>query len=175
MQRGRGLEQLVIAMNYLDSDYFLLMVGDGPLKNDLEYLSMNNKNIYFTGMVKYNELADYTSLADLGIILFENNSLNNYYASPNKMFEYIHGNIPILAPNYPFMRFIVNKYKIGFLIDNIDPVEISTTIKNIFIDKPKLEQMRLNIQKAKNDLNWEIEGDKLIDLYKKNLCRSPNF
>lgn len=168
MQKGRGLSTLIQSMKYLEN-YFLLMVGDGQLRDSLEYLVKEKrlKNIYFTGMVNHSLLFEYTRMADLGVILFENNSLNNYYASPNKLFEYIHCNIPILAPNYPFIRSIIEKYKVGVLIDNIEPDQVASAIHNIFSEENVYLEMRSNTELAKKDLNWQIEEKKLLDLYRK--------
>lgn len=165
MQKGRGLNNLILAMNYLSDDYFLLMVGDGNIRKELEDLSCDNPNIRFTGMISLHELSRYTKCADLGVILFENESWNNYYASPNKLFEYIHSEIPILAPNYPFIENIINTYKVGCLIENIDPETIAESIKSIFADNNLYENMKKNTLTAKIDLNWEIEEQKLIHLY----------
>ncbi|MDW7731262.1 MAG: glycosyltransferase [Methanolobus sp.] len=169
MQKGRGLIQLVESMKYLDDNYFLLMVGDGPLKNKIEEVAKEEdiKNIYFTGLVNFTHLFEYTKMANLGVILFENNSLNNYYASPNKLFEYIHCNLPILAPNYPFISSIVQKYNIGMLIDEIEPKKIADAIKNILSDQDRYFFMKSNTDVAKKDLNWENEEKKLLELYRK--------
>lgn len=170
IQDGRGLLELVESMHYLsDKEFCLLMIGDGFLKNKLEEIVAEReiKNIYFTGMLNLNQLAEYTKIADLGVILFENNSLNNYYGSPNKLFEYIHGNIPILAPNYPFIRDIIGKYDIGVLIEEITPEKISDRITYVFQDLDKYNSMKNNTIVAKKELNWEIEERKLVSLYDK--------
>lgn len=170
MQDGRGLLQLVESMHYLsDKEFCLLMIGDGFLKNKLEEIVAERKikNVYFTGKLNLDQLAEYTKIADLGVILFENNSLNNYYASPNKLFEYIHGNVPILAPNYPFFRNIIEKYDIGVLIDEIIPEKISDLITSIFLDLDKYNSMKNNTVVAKKELNWEIEERQLVSLYNK--------
>lgn len=166
MQKGRGLFQLIESMEYLSDKYQLLMVGDGPLKQELESVAMEKcLNVHFTGLIPLDDLSSYTKLADLGIILFENESKNNFYASPNKLFEYIHANVPILAPDYPFIRQIITKYEIGALIDEITPKNVAYSISSIFENQGKYNSMKYNTHLAKKDLNWEIEMEKLVDLY----------
>jgi glycosyltransferase involved in cell wall biosynthesis len=114
-----------------------------------------------------NNLSSYTKIADLGVILFENESKNNFYASPNKLFEYIHANIPILAPDYPFIRQVVTKYKIGTLIKEITSKNVADSILNMFENQDKYNSMKYNTQLAKKELNWEIEMKKLVDVYEK--------
>jgi len=168
VQEGRGLRQLIESMKYLSDDYYLLMIGNGPLKEELEGASRKmdlSHKIYFTGMVSLVELVKYTKIANLGVILFENISLNNYYASPNKLFEYIHANVPVLAPNYPFFKDVIEKYDIGILIDKIEPKEIANKIEFVFEDMNKYREMKNNTKTAARELNWENEERKLIETY----------
>ena len=118
-------------------------------------------------MVSLRHLSDYTRLADIGVILLsKKKSLNYYYASPNKLFEYIHANVPVLAPNYPFLKEIVEKYDIGMLIDAIGPKEIADKIKLILSDMGNYQRMKENTEVAKRELNWENEEKKLLEAYK---------
>jgi len=168
-QEGRGLRQLIETFKYLSDEYSLLMVGDGPLRDDLERAVRKmhlNYKIFFTGMVSLNELSEYSKVADLGVILFENNCMNNYYASPNKLFEYIHASIPVLAPDYPFFREIIEKYDVGVLINKIESKTIANKIKNILNNIEKYNILKNNTQRAKKELNWEVEEKKFINIYK---------
>ena len=165
---GRGLEELVESVKYLDDEYYLLMVGDGPLREDLEKMSMKlglDQRICFTGMLSLTQLSDYTKLADIGVILTKKTSLNHYYTSPNKLFEYIHANVPVLAPSYPFLKEIIEKYGIGVLIEKIEPREIADKIKLVFSDITNYHRMKENTEVAKRELNWENEERKLIVAY----------
>ena len=144
------------------------MIGDGPLKEELERMSTKmdlRHKIYFTGMVRFAELVNYTKIANVGVILFENICLNNYYASPNKLFEYIHANVPVLAPDYPFFKDVIGKYDVGILIDKIEPEEIADKIKLFFEDMNRYQKMKENTKIAAKELNWENEEEKLIATY----------
>jgi len=165
---GMGLVELVESMKYLDDQYYLLIVGDGPLREDLEKMSVEmgvDQRICFTGMVSLTRLPDYTRLADIGVIVFKKTCLDYYYASPNKLFEYIHANVPVLAPDYPLLKEIVEKYGIGVLIDKIEPEEIAAKIKLVFSDMNNYQRMKENTEVAKRELNWENEERKLIGAY----------
>ena len=165
---GMGLAELVESMKYLDDQYYLLMVGDGPLREDLQKMAVEmdvDQRISFTGMVSLTRLPDYTRLADIGVIVFKNTCLDYYYASPNKLFEYIHANVPVLAPDYPLLKEIVEKYGIGVLIDKIEPEEIAAKIKLAFSDMNNYRRMKENTGVAKRELNWENEERKLIGAY----------
>lgn len=172
---GMGLVELVASMKFLDDEYYLLMVGDGPLRKDLEKMAVEtgvDRRICFTGMVSLARLPDYTRLADIGMIVFKNTCPDYYYASPNKLFEYIHANVPVLAPDYPLLKEIVEKYNIGVLLDRIEPEEIAAKIKLAFSDMNNYKGMKENTDAAKRDLNWENEEKKLIGAYSTLIAKS---
>jgi glycosyltransferase involved in cell wall biosynthesis len=163
-----GLPELIESMKYLDDEYYLLMVGDGPMREDLEKMSVKmglDGRICFTGMVSLARLPDYTRLADIGVVAFKNTCPDYYYASPNKLFEYIHANVPVVAPGYPLLKEIIEKYDIGVLMDRVEPEEIAAKIKLVFSGMNAYQKMKENTEVAKRDLNWENEETKLIGAY----------
>jgi hypothetical protein len=51
--------------------------------------SLNATNIFFKGGVAYDELPDILPAYDIGVILYNGNTLNYRYNAPNKFFEYL--------------------------------------------------------------------------------------
>ncbi len=100
----RGAEELVEAMQYLNDDYLLLIVGGGDVVNTLKKqtaeLNLHQK-ILFKDRMPPEELYHYTCAADLGISIDKPNNLNYLYSLPNKIFSYIHAHIPILSSRLP--------------------------------------------------------------------------
>ncbi|WP_167848850.1 glycosyltransferase [Methanolobus halotolerans] len=168
IREGLGLRNLIRSIGYLNNDYKLLIIGDGPILDELidlsKQLSLDHK-IYFTGKVPHEELLSYTKIAHLGLIYPEKYNLSHYYMAPNKFFEYIHANIPVLVPDYPFLRENVLKYGIGLLADSENPEDFAKHITEVFSDRKKYANMKRNTETAKNNLNWENEEKKLIELY----------
>jgi len=168
IREGLGLRNLIRSFAYLNDEYNLLVLGDGPILDELidltRQLSLDQK-IYFTGKIPHEELLSYTKIAHLGVIYPEEYNLSHYYMAPNKFFEYIHANIPVLAPDYPFLKENISKYEIGLLTDNEDPEDFARCITEFFSDRKKYEKMRENTEVAKNSLNWESEEKKLSELY----------
>ena len=65
-------------------------------------------------------VSDFNASADIGINLLEDLNLSKVYASPNKLFEYIHAGIPVLCSNTIENERILNKYQIGVSCINED-------------------------------------------------------
>ena len=51
----------------------------------------------FIGRVPYEQLSEYTAKASVGLLLEEPVGLSFQYALPNKLFDYIHADLPFIA------------------------------------------------------------------------------
>lgn len=156
---GRGLELMIEAMFFLPNHLFIL-AGTGDIYKDLSKLvqEKNIKNVLFLGRIEPEELQKITTLTDLGISLEEDLGLNYRYALPNKIFDYIQAEIPILTSDLPEMREVVLTYKVGEIVNKREPKAIANQIKNILNN-----DYSKALKTAKKELVWEEK--KLIDLF----------
>jgi glycosyltransferase involved in cell wall biosynthesis len=164
----RCLEQLIEAMTFLPENYCLFILGDGDNLTELKALAAKlnlDERVFFAGLIRVEQLSACTVLADVGITLNEGKLLTQYYASPNKLFQYIHAGIPVVARNFPLLKEVVETYEIGLLLNGIDPQEISFAIKSILEDEPRYLRMKANTLLAKERFNWENESRVLLKVY----------
>jgi len=160
----RGLENLVTASEFLSPDVFLVLRGAGELEAELKRLASGRRNVRFERPVSQAEVVNAASRADVGIVPYLPTNLCNYYASPNKLFEYLAAGLPIAASNLPFMRKLVSRHKIGTLFDARNPQSIAEALNQI--TRPtQLEMYRRNVQIARRKYTWSVESRKLLDLY----------
>ena len=82
---------------------------------------------------------------------------------PNKIFDYIHAQLPILASRLPEIETLILKYNIGSFIDNHTPEHIAQKI-NETLNSIDYNEYRNNTKNAINDLNWQNEKIKLIEV-----------
>jgi len=166
---NRGIEELVEAMQYLNN-VCLIIIGDGDvipqLKKRVLELKLEN-SIIFKGRMPYNEMMQYTQHAKLGITIDKDTNTNYKYSLPNKLFDYIHAGIPILASKIIEVEKIIKKYQIGLFINNHEPTHIANQIKYALDNKELISEWKSNTTLATKELNWEIEENTLKDLYKK--------
>ncbi len=164
---GRGIEQVIRAMQFIEDAVFLI-IGDGDIKSEMEQLVKElklNKKVHFTGKIPFNHLHSYTKKADIGISLEENIGLNYYYALPNKLFDYIRGNVPVLVSHLPEIENIVNEFSLGCFIDNHNPDHIAEKINYMFKSSDKMKIWKENLEKASVELCWENEEIVLKEIY----------
>jgi len=159
---GRALKQLIEAMKYIP-DSRLLIVGDGDLFNELKPLVEQQKNkITLTGKVPFEQLPNFTQQADLGIALLENIGLNNYYALPNRLFDAIQAQLPMLGINFPEIEQFITENNFGKIIQNIEPKTIANAILEIKNNPMQIEQWRKNASLAQQKISWENETISLL-------------
>jgi len=165
----RGSEELVDAMRYLD-DCQLVIIGGGDVLPILkEKVAANNWNdrVKFFPRMPYQKMMAITQLAELGFTLDKNTNLNYRFSLPNKLFDYIQAEVPVVASHLVEIERIVKKYNIGTFIENHDPLSISNTIKNALNDEKSLALWKNNLNFAARDLCWENEEKILLDIYDK--------
>ncbi|MGB0887419.1 MAG: glycosyltransferase [Vicingaceae bacterium] len=164
---NRGIEQMVNAMQYLDNT-ILYLLGDGDIYPKIENLiktkKLSNKVILF-GRVTLENLHGYTVQADLGLSLEEDAGLNYRFALPNKLFDYIQAEIPVLVSNLPEMATLVKQHEVGGIIENHDPKHIAAKIDAMLSNPKQTDVWKTNAKKAALKLNWENEKTVISNLF----------
>lgn len=168
----RHLDKLIYAMTYVKKNHLhLVFLGDGPLKRYLQKLTLRlnlTSYVHFLRAVPQDILLSYTASADLGIIPYQATCLNNYYCTPNKLFEFLAAGIPILASDLPAIRAILSVYKTGTVADLSSSKYIALHLDRIFMDEQTFEKYAKNAAKIQNKTLFE--PNKIINLFEKYKC-----
>lgn len=164
----RGAEEAVQAMQYVN-DALLLIIGSGDvigiLKQMVIDLNLSTK-VKFIDKIPFEKLLQYTHHADLGLTLDKDTNINYRYSLPNKLFDYLHAGVPVLASNLVEVKKIINYYSVGDCIENHNPKHIADKLNKILADNLTLQEWKKNAKIVSNSLNWEQEELKLIAVYK---------
>ena len=162
----RGGEEAVMAMEYI-SNAVLLVVGSGdalPVMKDIVRAKKLENKVIFIPRVPFEELMAYTAAADLGLAIDKVTNLNYKYALPNKLFDYLHMQTPIVCANGVEIRRVVERYDIGFALPSHDPFEMAKSIESALEDTDQIEKWQSNCIRAAEELNWKTEKEKLRKL-----------
>jgi glycosyltransferase involved in cell wall biosynthesis len=161
----RGIEIMIQAMQYLP-DYQLIIAGKGVIENDLKKLCNElhlNDKIIFTGNIDIFSLHYYTQQAKIGFSLEQGRSINYFYALPNKIFDYIQAETPVICANLQEMRKLVEKYSVGDVFEGNNPKELADFVVKFIAQKAEFYSQNCGV--AKQILNWENEEKKLLKIY----------
>lgn len=165
----RGVEELVMAMSYLDPDRFhLVIIGGGDIFHRIERMVTEkglSDRITLLPKVPFEVLRSVTRLADLGLSLDKPTNINHIYGLPNKIFDYLHSGVPVLVSRLVELEKIVNTYQVGGFIDNHEPAHIASRIAEMLNDPARLETWKRNTENVREELNWEKEGRIVVEIF----------
>ena len=162
--KGRGIEKVFDVLKDLPNHIFLIAGGgeyEGHYKKLADEMNLNGQ-VYFIGKLTQEELPKVTASTHIGIALIENLSVSYYYALPNKLFEYIMADVPVIVSNLPQMIEIIEKYDVGYAVEFGNNAELISAIKKLTDDENLYESKKQNCRIASQELNWEKEVTALV-------------
>jgi glycosyltransferase involved in cell wall biosynthesis len=162
LSRNRGILEFARFITDRKNISYIIM-GYGELEKDIKLFAKNSKNVYFHEAVSPKVLLDYTGSADIGICIEEPICKSWEFALPNKLFEYMICNLPIIVGGLSEMMSFVKNNDIGFVIKDIYKLnefdkQLDSIIKTY---KTKIPNIR---EKAKI-FNWQEQEKVFIQLY----------
>ncbi len=171
----RGIEQVFKALSLLSEDIIFLIMGVGRLESFKNYtmgkikqLNINPQRVQFIGPFPPDQVVHYLSGADISVALYQSNlSQNNQLNAPNKIFQSIMAQVPVLASNNEtFPQFIHNNGvgSIGELVDENNPREIADKVVQMLQTECQM-QYRKHTEILARKYSWQSEAQKLINLY----------
>ena len=90
-----------------------------------------------------------------------------YQKELTKIFEYMQAGIPIIASNFPTWVELIENNNCGICVNPNDSEKIKEAITYLINNSDKRKIMGMNGKKIVwEKYNWEIEGKKLVNLYK---------
>ncbi len=171
-QASRELDRLVRAAPFLERDNIIVLMGPDTegLQPQLEALVHElgvEDRVKFLPPVPYIELLEWTSSADVGLIVYSPaRSLNVQMCLPNKLFEYLMVGLPVLASQLDAVSELINTYDVGRVVPSLEPGEVGAAINAMLADHDGCERMRRNaLIASQRDLCWEKESQSLVQLY----------
>jgi glycosyltransferase involved in cell wall biosynthesis len=169
-QANRSLDILVRAAPFLAPSNFIVFMGAGESRGELEQLIAAldvGDRVLIKSAVPYAELLSWTTSADLGLcVLSPDESMSIRYCLPNKLFEYLMAGLPVLTTPLDAVVELLHQHNAGGVIASLAPEAIAMAINRLLDDPQALAQMRMNALNAcRTELRWDLEQQRLTDLY----------
>lgn len=161
---GRGLIPIMKAIQNVDK-YILVILGEGNFKSELEknikQLKIEEK-VKFAGNIIYDDLHEWTCSADIGLCNIEPISFSYELALPNKLFEYILAELPLLVTDLPALRKVVDSTGCGVVIPRENnATDILNALENI-VNSHNI--YKLNARKSKNQFTYESQKELIMKI-----------
>ncbi len=161
---GRGLDVCVAAIAQLPADVHLVLLGFGPLREELTQLAHRldvADQVHVVDAVPPEELPSWTVSATVGLMPYQPISGNNTLALPNKVFEYTAVGVPIVVSDLPELRQIALLAGCGEVYDAFDPSSLAAAVRTV-LDPARHDSYR-GAARAYGVANvWEHEREILV-------------
>jgi glycosyltransferase involved in cell wall biosynthesis len=176
--KERALDELIRAVPRLPDDAHLVILGfdskgtKAVLQQLVTNLSLSDR-VHIMDPVPPNELVEFSTGADIGVIPQILASDNQRFANPNKLFDYMASQLAVVATDAPTITPIVRGFNIGEIFANPRAEEIAHAIMKLLRDPAYLQACKQSARQAAEEVFfWEREEEKLMSLYLR--LQSPN-
>jgi len=156
----RGLEELLIGWRRLRDPRGVLLLRS-PSSPYFEKLIGDHQDLVNDGFLTILPPVDETQLvsaisADVGVIPYPPISLSHAYASPNKLSQFMHAGLAIMASDLEFVRQIIERYQCGAIYDSGNADSVAAVARG-FLNAPRgLRAMREHaLHAARTTFNWQ--------------------
>lgn len=168
INQDRGAEELIESMQLLPAHFHLVLVGGGDVWDQLQTrasrLNLSHK-IQFIPKVPLAMLHAYTKQAYLGLSLDKPTCLNHQLILPNKLFDYLHAGVPVLASRTVEVKQVVEGHKVGMCLEELTPESIAKAVQWIYNHNDVYSQWKQNTTEAAKAFCWEREQEVLDEIF----------
>lgn len=170
---SRGIEETLEALALLPETVHFVLLGYGEpdylavLHEQIATLGLQQR-VHFVGKVGPSEVATALADADLSVVYVRPVCLSYRFSLPNKLFESIHGGLPIAAADLPDTAALVREHGVGEIFDAQSPQDMADTISTVLADPSRYREAA---RRAATQLTWEHEEAQLLGLYTRVLAQ----
>ena len=162
----RNIEGILHAVSVCDHIIFALQGAiDSSYMNALKSLCIDLNiidRVFFLPPIAHDFISSACQGADLGIFTCNTESKSMFYSLPNKLFEYIIGEIPIIAEDIPAVRGYITDNNIGSLVQSNSPDSIAEAFRYYLDDRSQLQIQKENVLLLKDKM---INDDSNFSVY----------
>lgn len=171
INRHRGLQVVLEAMKLLKEKNISLklhIVGSGSYKKELEskasVLDIESQ-VHFYGHKPFNEMLEILAESDAAIIPHLRTE-NNDASSPNKLYQYMYLEKPVIASDCISLKRILTETDAGFVYRNDSPADLASLLEKLKSNRKLPGEKAGNGKKAVLEkLNWNIDKQRLVEAY----------
>jgi glycosyltransferase involved in cell wall biosynthesis len=180
IREDREIERIIHLLPRLDERAVFVIAGPTNPPGYFESLeslaaSLGVANRFFNlGYLDYDEeLLEATASADVGVFLLPGNNLTYRYSLANKIFDYVMAGLPIVASDLPEMKNLIRRHHLGFTVALNDTDGVLKILQRLTKDQTLRQALRSKVIQVRDELCWERDEERLLDLYHSLIGISP--
>jgi glycosyltransferase involved in cell wall biosynthesis len=167
LSADRGLEEAVESLRLWHPRFSFVLRGEGEshVVDRLRRIAERNGvlgRLSIEPSVPFAEIVPTANKADIGYFVQHGFSPQKRLTLPNKFFEYVMAGVALCVSDLPEMAKLVERYRLGKLIEKPDPNLIAGTI-NSFTNE-EIDRHKASSLSAAQHLNWLTEEPVLLQL-----------
>lgn len=139
----RDLTNYIKAVKELGGNYRIVLMGNDH--NMVHKYREIDENIIHIDFIPAPDYLLLTSKAYIGILTYNPESLNNMYCAPNKIYEYSKYSLPMLGNNIPGLKYAIEPYNAGVIVDEDNVQSIKNAILEIDSNYDKYKENSAHI------------------------------
>ena len=160
----KGIPVLLDAMAMLKSDLDLILVGDGPVREEYASYAKTRhlENVHFRGRVRTENLLETYTRALVTVLP----STNSTEAFGLVLLESWANKTPVIATNIPGVRELVSDQHDGYLVPPADPEALAESIARMVHDPVRAQEMgEAGYRKVCTKYTWDRVVDQIESVY----------
>jgi len=132
---GRDMQGLIKAVQILGEGYELhfYLIGKSSQISGLKR-EVGKAPVFFHEPVPTEDIAKEINKYDIGVFLLRNDTINNKYVMPNKLFEFVQARLAIVTSSNPEMKQFILKNEVGRVTAEFNGTSLAQTIKEMSPD-----------------------------------------
>jgi glycosyltransferase involved in cell wall biosynthesis len=162
---GRFTEEIIEAFSGMDPKMRLDIVGFGrpayveALKSGLRERKVDHVRI-LPG-IPHSSIPAFLKDYHIGVALYRNTNLNNYYCAPNKVYDYLMNGMPVITNDYPGLLEVIEANKAGACIPEVNAGELRKAIERIVAER-RWENITGSLRKR---YTWEAQEPGYLEAF----------
>ena len=157
-----GMDALMRHMAAADAPVSLEVVGDGPVRAELERLAASlglGGRVRFTGVMEHHHVPAAVAAFDIAL-----QPKVTSYASPLKIFDYMAAARAIVAPDQPNIREILTHEQTALLFDPADPEAMWAAVSRLVHDAALRDRLgaAARAELERRDYTWRGNAARIV-------------
>ncbi len=163
--KKNGVGDLIKAMSFLPEDYYLLVVGEGELEQELKELSSGlnlKERVHFLGGVEYDDLPKYLWSSDVFCRPSLSEGLGNVFL------EAMAAGVPVVGTKVGGIPDFLQDGQTGLFCEVGNPKDIAEKIMNIVDDEDLKNTLTKNGSELVSETySWDLVARKMKHMFEK--------